>query len=479
MTHSTRERNGDKGEPPAGPSERNRHVATAHARAHGRRPVRDGHPRPRRLRLERRSGRRDGRHRQGRAPRGDGDAPDHAGRPEPRPGRHLPSRSTSTCSARPSARSTRTRRTTRRTSCPDLAAGPPQISSDGKTLTVKIRSGVRFSPPVNREVTSRDVEYAIERGFNPNVANPYASTYYGDLVGADRASGGPIPGIETPDDHTIVFKLTRPTASLRRAGDRAAAVGAGPAGVREGDSTRMRRPTTATTSSRPARTCSLADRSGKSARQRLRARAQHRCSCATRTGARRPTTVRRTSTESSSRIGGSATVSGRQVLAGSRLVARRPADAGARSSAPTSTPRDQIFFSPGAGTRYVALNTAIPPFDDANLRKAVAAALDREQMRQVRGGDGDRRHRHALPLPGRARLRGGRRPSRAPASTSSPTRRATERVAAKYMKSGRLPEREVHRRRRRSRSSASPARPTATTRRSSTRRCRTSASRRS
>src|SRR5947209_7067066 len=33
---------------------------------------------------------------------------------------------------------------------PDLAASDPQISDGGKTITVKLRSGVRFSPPVNR-----------------------------------------------------------------------------------------------------------------------------------------------------------------------------------------------------------------------------------------------------------------------------------------------------------------------------------------
>src|SRR5258705_12723981 len=42
---------------------------------------------------------------------------------------------------------------------PDLAAEPPQVSPDGLTVTVHIRPGVRFSPPVNREVTARDVKY--------------------------------------------------------------------------------------------------------------------------------------------------------------------------------------------------------------------------------------------------------------------------------------------------------------------------------
>src|SRR6187431_2850001 len=41
---------------------------------------------------------------------------------------------------------------------PDLAAGPAKVSADAKTVTVKLRRGVKFSPPVNREVTSADVK---------------------------------------------------------------------------------------------------------------------------------------------------------------------------------------------------------------------------------------------------------------------------------------------------------------------------------
>src|SRR3954447_15309044 len=34
---------------------------------------------------------------------------------------------------------------------PDLAAGDAQITGGGKTITIKIKHGVKFSPPVNRE----------------------------------------------------------------------------------------------------------------------------------------------------------------------------------------------------------------------------------------------------------------------------------------------------------------------------------------
>src|SRR3954470_2568483 len=60
------------------------------------------------------------------------------------------------------------------TPVPDLAEGDPVISPDNKTVTVTIKSGINYSPPVNREVTSQDVKYAMERAFTENVPNFYA-----------------------------------------------------------------------------------------------------------------------------------------------------------------------------------------------------------------------------------------------------------------------------------------------------------------
>ena len=100
------------------------------------------------------------------------------------------------------------------TASPDMASGPAEISSNGRTITVPIRHGVHFSPPVNREVTSADVAYAIERGANPNVANPYFEAYFSSLEGFESAKGGPFPGITTPNPSTIVFHLAKPDAQI-------------------------------------------------------------------------------------------------------------------------------------------------------------------------------------------------------------------------------------------------------------------------
>jgi len=55
---------------------------------------------------------------------------------------------------------------------PDLAEAPAKLSDGNKLITITIRKGVHFSPPVDREVTAADVVYAFERVANPNVANP-------------------------------------------------------------------------------------------------------------------------------------------------------------------------------------------------------------------------------------------------------------------------------------------------------------------
>jgi ABC-type transport system substrate-binding protein len=100
---------------------------------------------------------------------------------------------------------------------PDLAADMPKVSGDDRTYTFTLKDGVMFGPPVDREVTSKDVLYAFERIGTESLVAQYGF-YYDDLIEglADFKAGKAkqISGIETPNDKTIIFHLTEPTGDF-------------------------------------------------------------------------------------------------------------------------------------------------------------------------------------------------------------------------------------------------------------------------
>ncbi|RKE79441.1 ABC transporter substrate-binding protein [Rhizobium sp. AG855] len=88
------------------------------------------------------------------------------------------------------------------------------VSADGLTYTFKLRPGVKFSN--GRAVVASDVKYSIERAVNPKTQGPGAG-FFGAIAGFDAVSGGTsetLSGIETPDDQTVIFKLSRPDATF-------------------------------------------------------------------------------------------------------------------------------------------------------------------------------------------------------------------------------------------------------------------------
>src|SRR5207237_6613881 len=93
---------------------------------------------------------------------------------------------------------------------PDIATTLPKPTNGGKTYTFHLKSGVKFAPPLNRAVTSKDIAYAIDRLANTKNGGKYGF-YYTVIKGWNAAAnGGHVSGVKTPNARTIVFNLTHP-----------------------------------------------------------------------------------------------------------------------------------------------------------------------------------------------------------------------------------------------------------------------------
>jgi len=270
---------------------------------------------------------------------------------------------------------------------PDLADGPPEIAADGKTVTVKIKSGVKFSPPVDREVTSDDVKYALERGFTPNVPGAYVGAYMGDLTGLKAFQDGDadeISGIQTPDDQTIVFKLDRPRGAIL-AGALALPASA-PVPREYAEKLDKQNPSQygqsqVSTGPYMIENNASGKLTGYTPGQEIRLVRNPNWDASTDY---KPAYLDSITIKE----GVEPDVGSRQILEGSQMVSgdfQLPAQILQQAS--TGDQRDQLVLTPPTGRyRYIALNTRVKPFDNLDVRKAIIAAFDRNALRQAFGG---------------------------------------------------------------------------------------------
>ena len=261
---------------------------------------------------------------------------------------------------------------------PDLALDPPEVTDDGRTITVRLRSGVKYAPPVNREVVAADVKYALERAFSARVPNPYVHAEFHDVVGAPRRPTRGIPsisGIVAADEHTLVLHLNHATA---------ASVGAAlslpvtaPVPPEYAGQFDKRSPST------------YADHvvaTGPYVARHKRGRAIYLTRNPNWVPASdvRPAHLNAITVDERSSDGASAA---RRTLNGSRRLAAadvRPGPAQAGSAIDTRP--GQVRQTPAGSTRYVALNTRVAPFNNPNVRRAVLAGFDRSALFRARGG---------------------------------------------------------------------------------------------
>jgi peptide/nickel transport system substrate-binding protein len=271
---------------------------------------------------------------------------------------------------------------------PDLASGPAQISDGGKTVTVHIKSGVKFSPPVNREVTTSDVKYAMERDFLPQVGNGYAGAYWGDIIGSKQYAAGKaksISGIQTPDKTTLVIHLARPTAAI--------VIGAmalpGTAPVPQEYAAKYDKGAHSTYGQHLVTTGPYMipnNASGKITGYQP----NHRIELIRNPNWNKSTDFRPAYLD---KIivdeGNDLTVGNRKVLTGQSMVGNQPDLQAPPAILKQATTSYKSQFLPGGFTgrfRYIALNTTVKPFNNINVRKAVIAGMDKNALRLAFGG---------------------------------------------------------------------------------------------
>jgi len=270
---------------------------------------------------------------------------------------------------------------------PDLADGPPQISEDGKTVTVKIKSGVKYSPPYDdHTVTSKDVKYAIERGFFNSVAAGFTQSYYADLEGSkvNAKAGTKISGITTPDDNTIVLKFKRPVGGVMASG--ALAYGA-TAPVPEAYAAKYDAETPSAYGQHQLATGPYMienDASGKTIGYDPGKRIHLvRNPSWDKKLDYKPAYLNEVDNLEGNDDPG---VSSRRILTGQSMINGDFAPLPENLKDALQNHKNQLILIGGAGTRYVSMNTTVKPFDDMNVRKAVSAGMDRNALLLTRGG---------------------------------------------------------------------------------------------
>ncbi len=285
-----------------------------------------------------------------------------------------------------------------KTPTPDLAEGQPVITNGGATITVKIKPGIKFSPPVNREVVADDVKYAIERGFNPSVANGYAGAYMGSIKGVEELTSGKakdISGITTPDSHTIVFSLKQPSGLPKGVTGYATAAVVGALALP------LSAPVPRDYVTKNGFDSGLTSKYG--THQVATGPYMIKNDAQGNTVGYKPTQsielVRNPNWDAATDYrkayadgyqidegNDNPSVAAPQILDGQSLIGGDVGPPVATLQSLLKKKSPQLVLAPSGGIRYIALNTTFKPLNNLNVRKAIIAGFDRALVRKLIGG---------------------------------------------------------------------------------------------
>jgi ABC-type transport system substrate-binding protein len=97
---------------------------------------------------------------------------------------------------------------------PDLALGMPSVSADALTWTFRIRPGIKYAPPIEREIVAADFVRALQR--EARIPNGEARAY-SVIAGFDQyrdRKTSTISGLQTPDRYTLRVVLNQAAGDL-------------------------------------------------------------------------------------------------------------------------------------------------------------------------------------------------------------------------------------------------------------------------
>src|SRR5215213_76542 len=268
---------------------------------------------------------------------------------------------------------------------PDLAESEPQLSDDKKTVTVELKKGVKFAPPVNREIQAKDVKYAFERAFSKNVPNQY-TTYFNFIKGAPTKPGAvqDIPGIKL--DPSDPYKLTFELSKAQGVGFSAFLVMPVTTPVPKEYASKFDKQAPSTYNEHVVATGpymvandSKGDLTGYKAGKSIQLVRNPNWDKSKdfRPAYLDEVLLRTNATD--------ANVAGRQVLQGQGLTLDTNPPAQVLKRVVLNN-KDQLNTVPSGGFRWFPLNMSIKPLDNLNVRKAILAAFDRDAARKARGG---------------------------------------------------------------------------------------------
>ncbi len=289
---------------------------------------------------------------------------------------------------------------------PDLAASEPTVSEDGLTWTFTLKQGVHYAPPLQDvEITAPDFIRAMMRTARPEVAAGYGF-YYSVIEGFDDYAAGKadtITGMTAVDDYTLEIKLTGPAGDLgyRLAMPAAAPIPPNPSdpeaplGVAEGHDDDYGRFLVASGpymfEGSEAMDFSLPAKEQEPVAgyqpDTLISLVRNPSWVADGQDDLRPAYLDAISVEVCP--GCDQEVAEKKVAADEidHIFANGVAATTARTFSQDPELQDQYFVEPGSGNYYIAMNLAVPPFDDIAVRKAVNFAVNKEGWRRLSGGE--------------------------------------------------------------------------------------------